>query len=134
MDFPGVGLVLVLNADAPGFLRDARSLEQLVGRAARNPRGKAIMYAKEAEEDRWPEAMRSCIAAFNDHRMQQKKENDDNNLTPRCVCAGMHADRARVEQQHQVKNNAHKARHEQRRRNEPVTKKQAKKSTPLTKE
>jgi excinuclease ABC subunit B len=45
LDLPEVSLVAILDADKEGFLRDARSLIQTVGRAARNVRAKAIMYA-----------------------------------------------------------------------------------------
>ncbi len=45
LDIPEVSLVAILDADKEGFLRSARSLIQICGRAARNVRGKVIMYA-----------------------------------------------------------------------------------------
>lgn len=45
LDLPEVSLVAIIDADKEGFLRNARSLTQTVGRAARNVNGKAIMYA-----------------------------------------------------------------------------------------
>ena len=45
LDMPEVSLVAILDADKEGFLRSAGSLIQTIGRAARNLRGKAILYA-----------------------------------------------------------------------------------------
>ncbi|EIL91869.1 excinuclease ABC subunit B [Rhodanobacter fulvus Jip2] len=45
LDMPEVSLVAVLDADKEGFLRSTGSLIQTIGRAARNVRGKAILYA-----------------------------------------------------------------------------------------
>lgn len=45
LDMPEVSLVAILDADKEGFLRSDRSLIQTIGRAARNIRGKAILYA-----------------------------------------------------------------------------------------
>ena len=45
LDIPEVSLVAVLDADKEGFLRSERSLIQMIGRAARNINGKAILYA-----------------------------------------------------------------------------------------
>ncbi len=45
LDLPEVSLVAILDADKEGFLRSDRSLIQTIGRAARNVRGKAILYA-----------------------------------------------------------------------------------------
>ena len=45
LDLPEVSRVMILDADKEGFLRDARSLTQIAGRAARNLEGKVVMYA-----------------------------------------------------------------------------------------
>ncbi|MCP2936679.1 excinuclease ABC subunit B, partial [Salmonella enterica subsp. enterica serovar Typhimurium] len=45
LDMPEVSLVAILDADKEGFLRSSGSLLQTIGRAARNVRGKAILYA-----------------------------------------------------------------------------------------
>src|SRR5690606_18928138 len=45
LDMPEVSLVAILDADKEGFLRSSGSLIQTIGRAARNLRGKAILYA-----------------------------------------------------------------------------------------
>lgn len=57
LDLPQVSLVAILNADKEGFLRSDRSLTQTIGRAARNPRGLALLYG-----DRVTGAMSRCIA------------------------------------------------------------------------
>src|SRR6185436_1597092 len=45
LDLPEVSLVAIMDADKEGFLRNARSLTQIAGRAARNVNGLVIMYA-----------------------------------------------------------------------------------------
>ena len=47
LDFPEVSLVAIIDADKEGFLRSKKSLIQIIGRAARNVNGKAILYADE---------------------------------------------------------------------------------------
>ena len=56
LDLPEVSLVAILDADKEGFLRDARSLIQTIGRTARNVNGKAIMYA-----DKVTASMKRCL-------------------------------------------------------------------------
>ena len=56
LDLPEVSLVAILDADKEGFLRGETSLIQTIGRAARNIRGKVIMYA-----DKETAAMRTAI-------------------------------------------------------------------------
>ena len=45
LDLPEVSLVVIMDADKQGFLRNERSLIQMIGRASRNRDGKVIMYA-----------------------------------------------------------------------------------------
>ena len=45
LDIPEVGFIGILDADKEGFLRDARSLIQIIGRAARNMNAKVVLYA-----------------------------------------------------------------------------------------
>ena len=56
LDLPEVSLVAILDADKEGFLRGETSLIQTIGRAARNVRGKVIMYA-----DRHTDSMKKAI-------------------------------------------------------------------------
>ena len=80
LDIPEVSLIAILDADKEGFLRSDRSLIQVVGRAARNSEGKAIMYA-----DKITESMQKCIAETNRRREIQKAYNDDNGIIPTTI-------------------------------------------------
>ena len=66
LDLPEVSLVAILDADKEGFLRDQRSLIQTMGRAARNDKGKVIMYA-----DRITGSMQRAIDETNRRRATQ---------------------------------------------------------------
>jgi excinuclease ABC subunit B len=80
LDLPEVSLVAILDADKEGFLRDERSLIQTIGRAARNVRGKAIMYA-----DRITGSMAACIEETNRRREVQRKYNDEHGIVPQTI-------------------------------------------------
>jgi excinuclease ABC subunit B len=80
LDLPEVSLVAILDADKEGFLRDERSLIQTIGRAARNVRGKAIMYA-----DRVTGSMTRCIEETNRRRATQQQYNDEHGITPQTI-------------------------------------------------
>ena len=80
LDIPEVSLIAILDADKEGFLRSTRSLIQVVGRAARNERGKAIMYA-----DQMTESMEECIKETNRRRAIQKAYNDENGIIPQTI-------------------------------------------------
>ncbi|MFH1762593.1 MAG: excinuclease ABC subunit UvrB [Gemmatimonadota bacterium] len=80
LDLPEVSLVAILDADKEGFLRDARSLIQTIGRAARNVNGKAIMYA-----DRVTESMRVCLDETQRRRETQLRHNEVNGITPESI-------------------------------------------------
>ena len=80
LDIPEVSLIVILDADKEGFLRSSRSLIQVVGRAARNANGKAIMYA-----DTITESMQICIDETNRRREIQEKYNDENGIIPTTI-------------------------------------------------
>jgi excinuclease ABC subunit B len=80
LDIPEVSLVAILDADKEGFLRAERSLIQTIGRAARNVRGKAILYA-----DRITDSMRRAIDETERRRGRQLEHNAVHGIVPRSV-------------------------------------------------
>ncbi|MBU3601893.1 excinuclease ABC subunit UvrB [Polynucleobacter sp. AM-25C3] len=80
LDIPEVSLVAILDADKEGFLRSERSLIQTIGRAARNVRGKAILYA-----DRITDSMKRAMGETERRRTKQIAFNKANGIEPRGV-------------------------------------------------
>jgi excinuclease ABC subunit B len=80
LDIPEVALVAILDADKEGFLRSARSLIQTCGRAARNVRGRVIMYA-----DTVTRSMKQSIDETNRRREIQQVYNQRHNITPETI-------------------------------------------------
>ncbi|MBE6200542.1 MAG: excinuclease ABC subunit UvrB [Rikenellaceae bacterium] len=70
LDLPEVSLVVIMDADKEGFLRNVRSLTQMAGRAARHPNGAVIMYA-----DSCSDSMRETIEQSNRRRDKQIRYN-----------------------------------------------------------
>jgi len=79
-DLPEVSLVAVLDADKEGFLRSARSLFQITGRAARHQEGRVIFYA-----DTVSPAMAIVMAETARRRGVQAAWNEEHGVTPRSV-------------------------------------------------
>lgn len=80
LDIPEVALVVILDADKEGFLRNTTSLIQTVGRAARNSEGRVIMYA-----DSLTDSMKVCIEETERRREIQKKYNEEHGITPQTI-------------------------------------------------
>jgi excinuclease ABC subunit B len=80
LDMPEVSLVAILDADKEGFLRAARSLIQTIGRAARNVKGKVLMYA-----DRETDSMKKAISETARRRALQQQFNEEHGITPQTI-------------------------------------------------
>ena len=80
LDMPEVSLIGILDADREGFLRSDSSLIQTIGRAARNVRGRAILYA-----DRITGSMERAMAETDRRRARQVSYNKEHGITPRTI-------------------------------------------------
>ena len=80
LDMPEVSLVAILDADKEGFLRAERSLIQTIGRAARNARGRAILYA-----DKITGSMERAMAETARRREKQQAHNVEHNIVPQTI-------------------------------------------------
>ncbi|HAH50122.1 MAG TPA: excinuclease ABC subunit B [Balneola sp.] len=80
IDIPELSLVAIMDADKEGFLRSETSLFQIVGRAARNVGGKAIMYA-----NRITDSMQKVLDETDRRRKIQMEYNEKHGITPQTI-------------------------------------------------
>ncbi|HQN92315.1 MAG TPA: helicase-related protein, partial [Methanoculleus sp.] len=80
LDIPEVGFIGILDADKEGFLRDTRSLIQIIGRAARNVNAKVVLYA-----DAMTDSMKKAIAETKRRRDLQVAYNTKHNIVPQTI-------------------------------------------------
>lgn len=84
LDIPECALVAILDADKEGFLRSHRSLIQTIGRAARNIKGRVILYA-----DKMTDSMRKALEETDRRRAIQQEHNKKHGIIPRQITKAM---------------------------------------------
>jgi excinuclease ABC subunit B len=80
LDIPEVGFIGILDADKEGFLRDTRSLIQIIGRAARNVNAKVVLYA-----DSMTDSMKAAISETKRRREMQIAYNEEHHIVPQTI-------------------------------------------------
>ncbi|MBW2998778.1 excinuclease ABC subunit UvrB [Candidatus Woesearchaeota archaeon] len=96
IDIPEVGFVGVLDADKEGFLRNTRSLIQIIGRAARNSESKVILYA-----DVMTDSIKAAVRETARRRELQIKYNKENDIIPKTIVKSIR------EKEYEIKDTAH---------------------------
>lgn len=80
IDLPEVALVCIMDADKEGYLRNYRTLIQMVGRAARNSNARVLMFA-----DKMTKSMQKCIEETERRRQIQIEHNEKNGIIPKTI-------------------------------------------------
>jgi len=95
LDLPEVSFIGILDADKEGFLRSEVSLIQTIGRAARNIRGKVILYA-----DHVTGSMKRAVDETNRRRKLQIAHNKKHKITPKTIIKKIHDITEHIHSQH----------------------------------
>ena len=80
LDIPEVGFIGILDADKEGFLRDMKSLIQIIGRAARNSKSRVVLYA-----DKMTDSIKNAVAETDRRRKIQMAYNKKNGIVPQTI-------------------------------------------------
>jgi excinuclease ABC subunit B len=80
LDIPEVGFIGILDADKEGFLRDARSLIQIIGRASRNVNSRVVLYA-----DNMTGSVREAVRTTEERRSLQMAYNQEHGIVPQTI-------------------------------------------------
>jgi excinuclease ABC subunit B len=80
LDIPEVSFIGILDADKEGFLRDAKSLIQTIGRASRNANSKVVLYA-----DNMTESLKEAVRTTEERRALQIAYNQEHGIVPKTI-------------------------------------------------
>ncbi|MGI0141659.1 MAG: excinuclease ABC subunit UvrB [Candidatus Micrarchaeales archaeon] len=91
LDIPEVGTIFILDADKEGFLRDARSLIQTIGRAARNVDGHVILFA-----DKMTDSIKNAMEITRQRRIAQMEYNKKYHITPKTIIKSIEQKKGKI--------------------------------------